>query len=130
MIRPETFDNVIGISCKLKKKRAECKILELVGWEEFPNLGYRDVRGLIPHIAKYGVIAKRTIDSIHIYKSPKIDNISNSLKKGNEHIQVIFEEPMVCGLANEKERGNFFTCPAYPYAKDDKRLKGAKKGDV
>ena len=118
----EKFSNVIGISCKIKKK-AKCKILELIGWKEYPKLGYRDIQGLYPHIPEYGIIAERTIDSMHIYTRPKIDNINISLIKEDKHIQVIFEEPMECGLALEKERGNFFTCPAYTYAKDDKRLK-------
>jgi|GEM_PF-6236555 len=120
----ENFDNIIGVSCKIIKKKAECKLLELTGWKEFPNLGYRDIHGLIPHVEKYGVVAKRTVDSMHIYSPDKlhVKSVGISLRKEG-YIQVIFEAPQKCAIALEKERGRFLTCPAFTYSKNDKRLK-------
>lgn len=117
----ENFDNVIGISCKKKKKQSRCKILGLTGWKEFPKYPYRDIWGLIPHVPEYGVIAEKEIDNIHIYKKTKIDYIFESNK--DKTFEVIFEEPKRCTLALEKERGFFLTCPGYPYSKDDERLR-------
>ena len=123
-ISVENFDNVIGLSCKLIKKKAECKLLELTGWEEFPKVGHRDIHGLIPHIEKYGIVAERTVDSMHIYSPDKlhVKSVGIGLLKEDRHIQILFEATQECVIAPEKERGKFLTCPAYLYSKNDKRL--------
>lgn len=120
----ENFDDIIGLSFVIKEDHAECKLLQLKGTTEFPDYPYCNIHGETTHIHHYKVIAERQIDTMHIYAKPKIDNIFIDLKKNI--FQIIFNEKKKCVIANEIERNRFLTCPAYPYRKGDKRLKGNK----
>jgi hypothetical protein len=110
------------VRCILKENYINCKLLQLSSTTYFPDYPYYNIFGEIAHIDHYKEIAERDIDTMHIYTKPRIDHIFMNIEE--KFLQIIFVEKMKCAIANEKERGRFLTCPAYPYSKDDERLKG------